>query len=96
MKQVTVRKKCPDCKKGEMKATGNGVSTGYNSTWKHKCDTCYTHPSNTLEVAGRAGVTFIVSSQSNTPELGVRFYDKAYPYEYFEFTKAEKKIKWEK
>lgn len=39
MKYVTVKKKCPHCEKGEMKADGF-VYSSYPPSYRHKCIEC--------------------------------------------------------
>lgn len=42
MKVVTVRRKCPNenCG-GELKGTGHGITTGWNTAWGNKCNECH-------------------------------------------------------
>jgi phage FluMu protein Com len=40
MLHVTLRKKCPHCKKGEMIYTGHSFTTNV-TTWDHTCNLCH-------------------------------------------------------
>jgi transposase-like protein len=39
MKHITIKKKCPSCKDGEMQRTGV-CYTSYPALYGHKCDKC--------------------------------------------------------
>lgn len=41
MKHVTVRKRCPKCKKGELLATGLIISNSTSTLYENECDSCF-------------------------------------------------------
>lgn len=95
MKCITIRKRCPKCKKGELVATGNAMSNSVGSSYQHRCQTCV--DIILKEKPARLNcLEDVIYGDLTQSKLEYVWLPKAYPITEYKFTKKEQKIVWEK